>query len=263
MLSPAADAQEGNWVINWSATGRWRAPRVQPCWRGWVLIQIGWRNIRVAFVCIQDEWQWPLNKIRSLIFFNWNDVCNWKLKRPFTLQKKLLAGANLFLWISFFSNKLPMRVLGKVQRAAVGDATHTRERILRFWFQTDDLIYMFLAARENHSMPLPKQCVSPALNYMPHFCTLAAGHYFYSSTVRRLLILGVKKWNDLDTYYSLVGEKNRCVLPQCTCCFLSTLQGRLIELSATDDHPVANFHIDNPVLAAARDKNKRARFAQD
>lgn len=44
----------------------------------------------------------------------------------------------------------------------------------------------------------------------------------------------------------------------------STLQGRLIELSATDDHPVANFHIDdNPVLAAARDKNKRARFAQD
>jgi len=66
---------------------------------------------------------------------------------------------------------------------------------------------MFLAARENHSMPLPKQCVSPALNYMPHFCTLAAGHYFYSSTVRRLLILSVKKWNDLDTYYSLVGKK--------------------------------------------------------
>jgi uncharacterized protein YcfL len=43
----------------------------------------------------------------------------------------------------------------------------------------------------------------------------------------------------------------------------STPQGRLIELSVTDDHPVANFHIDNPVLAAARDKNKRARFAQD
>lgn len=141
MLSTAADAQEGNWVINWSATGRWRAPRVRPCWRGWVLIQIGWRNIFVAIVCIQDEWQWPSNKIRSLIFFfNWNDACNWKLKRPFTLQKKLLAGANLFSWISFFSNKLPMRVLGKVQRAAVGDATHTRERILRFWFQTDDLI---------------------------------------------------------------------------------------------------------------------------
>lgn len=36
-----------------------------------------------------------------------------------------------------------------------------------------------------------------------------------------------------------------------------SLQGRLIELSAADHHPVANFHIgDNPILAA-RDKNKR------